>query len=302
VTAEFGRLLTAMVTPMREDGAVDFPRLAELARALVDSGTEGLVVTGSTGEGITLTREEKLEAWSTVRGALDASVAVIAGATTSSTAESIELTREAERAGCDGVLMTVPAYNKPTQDGLVRHFTSIAEATSLPGILYNVPSRTALNMTAETALRLAEVPNIIGIKEASGDLAQIGRIIDRAPSGFRVWSGNDSDTLAVMALGGYGVVSVASHLVGRQIRELISSCCVGNSAPAAAIHHRLAPLVDALFIESNPIAVKAALGLAGFEVGAPRLPLTPASDRAIEVLRAELARQRIDLPVPTKAN
>ncbi|MEZ4501909.1 MAG: 4-hydroxy-tetrahydrodipicolinate synthase [Dehalococcoidia bacterium] len=300
MTAEFGRLITAMVTPMREDGSVDFDRAAELARALVESGNDSLVVAGSTGEGITLTAEEKIELWATVRGALPASNAVIAGATNSSTAESIALSREAERVGCDGLLLTVPAYNKPTQEGLVRHFTAIAEATSLPCLLYNVPSRTALNMTAETTLRLARHPRIIGIKEASGDFQQIGRIIDGAPDGFEVWSGNDTDTLAVMALGGYGVVSVAGHLVGRQIREQISACCSGSSV-ASSIHHRLMPLVEALFIESNPIAVKQALAEAGFPVGPPRLPLTPATDRTIEVLRAALASQTVDLPIPQPA-
>lgn len=299
--AELGRLLTAMITPMREDGAVDFERAGDLAKALVDSGNEGLVVGGSTGEGITLTAEEKIALWSAVRRALPSDVAVIAGSTNSSTAESVALSREAERVGCDALLLTVPAYNKPPQEGLVRHFTAIADATGLPCVLYNVPSRSALNMTADTMLRLAEHPRIVGVKEASGDFAQIGRVIAGAPSGFRVWSGNDTDTLGVMAMGGYGIVSVAGHLVGRQIRQLIDACLAGHLSEAAALHHRLIPLVDVLFVESNPIPVKQALNLVGFEVGAPRLPLVPASESAVARISAELARQQIDVRVPASA-
>ncbi|MSP22581.1 MAG: 4-hydroxy-tetrahydrodipicolinate synthase [Dehalococcoidia bacterium] len=299
--AEFGRLITAMATPMREDGAVDFGRAVDLAKALADSGSDGVVVAGSTGEGITLTAEEKVELWAEIRSALAPGIAVIAGSTNSATAESITLSREAERVSCDGLLFTVPAYNKPTQEGLVRHFTAIADATSLPAMLYNIPARSALNMTVETTLQLARHPRIVGVKEASADLAQIGRIIAGAPAGFRVWSGNDSDTLAVMAMGGYGIVSVAAHLVGRQIKALVEACVSGTITQAAALHHQLAPLVDVLFIESNPIPVKYALGVVGFEAGSPRLPLLPASDATAMRIRAELARHTIDLPVPSRA-
>lgn len=299
--AEFGRLLTAMITPMREDGSVDFGRAVDLAKALIDSGNDGLVVAGSTGEGITLSAEEKIELWAEIRHALPASAAVIAGSTNSATAESIALSREAERVGCDGLLLTVPAYNKPPQEGLVRHFSAIADATSLPCMLYNVPPRSALNMTAETTLRLAAHPRIVGIKEASGDLAQIGRVIAGAPAGFRVWSGNDGDTLAVMAMGGYGLVSVAGHLVARQMRALIEACLAGDLVGAAGLHHRLTPLIDVLFIESNPIPVKHALNELGFEVGAPRLPLVPASESAAAQIRSELARQQIDVRTPVRA-
>lgn len=300
MTAEFPRLLTAMITPMAPSGEVDYDACGELAKALVASGTEGLVVTGTTGESPTLSDEEQVRTWQAVKQAVGPHVAVIAGATNNDTARSIAMTREAERVGCDGVLLTVPAYNKPTQEGLVRHFTAIAEATSLPGMLYNVPTRTALNMTAETTLRLAQVPNIVGVKEASGDLAQICRIIEGAPAGFRVWSGNDSDTLPVIGLGGYGVVSVVSHLVGLQVREMIAACLAGSNAVAAEIHRRLTPLVDVMFIESNPIPTKFALNELGFHVGAPRLPLTPASESAAARIRAELLRHKLDFPVPVK--
>ena len=294
---EWGRLLTAMVTPMTASGEVSYEACADLARALVASGTQGLVVTGTTGESPTLSDEEQVRIWSAVKQAAGSDAAVIAGATNNDTAHSIAMAREAERAGCDGLLLTVPAYNKPTQEGLVRHFTAIAEATALPGLLYNVPSRTSLNMTAETTVRLSGAPNIVGVKEASGDLAQIARIIEHAEPGFRVWSGNDGDTLPVLGLGGYGVVSVVAHLVGRQLREMISAAVAGSNERAAEIHRRLMPLVDAMFIESNPIPTKFALNELGFPAGEPRLPLVPASEAAAERIRAELARHEIDMAV-----
>ena len=297
--AAIGRLCTAMVTPFASDGAVDLEATAELARALVASGTESIVATGSTGEGATLSDDEAVEVWRATKAAVGPDVAVIAGATDNDTARSIALAQEAERLGVDALLLTVPAYNKPTQAGLVAHFTAILEATTLPGMLYNVPSRTALNMTAETTLQLAAHPQVCGVKEASGDLAQIAAIIDGAPEGFHVWSGNDADTLPVLALGGYGVVSVAGHLVGRQIRELISACVAGSNATAASIHHALTPLVDALFCESNPIPLKFALNEVGLTVGEPRLPLLPATEAARATVRAALEASQIDLPVPT---
>ncbi len=299
--AAIGRLCTAMITPFRADGAVDLEATAELARALVASGTESIVVTGSTGEGATLSEDETIEVWRTVNQAVGGDVAVIAGATNNDTARSIALCQEAERLGLDAVLLTVPAYNKPTQAGLIAHFTAIAEATSLPGLLYNVPGRTSLNMTAATTLELAQLPNVCGIKEASGDLAQIAAIIDGAPAGFQVWSGNDGDTLPVLALGGYGVVSVAGHLVGRQIRELISACVAGSNETAASIHHTLTPLIEALFCESNPTPLKFALNEVGFTVGDPRLPLLPATESARATVRAALDAAQIDLPVRAEA-
>ena len=298
MTAPFGRLLTAMITPMTSAGEVDFDATKALAKALIASGTEGIVSTGSTGEAATLSEEETIAVWRATKEAVGPDVAVIAGATNNDTRRSIRLAREAERIGLDGVLLTVPAYSKPPQSGLIAHFTAIAEATTLPGMLYNIPGRSALNMTVQTTLALAQVPNIVGIKEASGDLNQISAIINAAKSDapdFRVWSGNDTDTLAVMALGGYGIVSVAGHLVSRQIRTMLDACLAGRTVEAAAIHHRLTPLVDVLFIESNPIPVKYAVGLAGFAVGDCRLPLVPPSEAAAARIRAELARHTIDL-------
>lgn len=293
--AEFGRVLTAMVTPMSADGRVDLVATQLLARALVASGTEGIVATGSTGEAPTLSEEETVAVWRAVKDAVGPSVAVIAGATNNDTRKSVRMTEAAEAAGMDGVLLTTPAYNKPPQAGLIQHFTTIANATSLPCVLYNIPGRSAVNMTAATMLALAQVPNIVGVKESSEDFGQIGEVIAHAPEGFRVWSGNDTDTLMVMALGGYGVVSVASHLVGAQIRRMVDAFLDGRTEDAATIHHRLAPLVDVLFIESNPIPVKYAVNRAGLAVGNCRLPLIPPSEAARARIDAELARHDLDL-------
>lgn len=300
-TAPFGRLLTAMVTPFDRENQVDYEQAKRLAIALVDSGTEGLVVTGTTGEGPTLSNDEKLRLYAAVLEAVQGRAHVIAGTTTYNTAESIELSREAERLGVHGLLMTVPYYNKPPQDSLYRHFVTIAEAVGIPGILYNVPSRTALNMTAATTTRLSHVDNIVGVKEASADLEQIAGIIENADDDFYVWSGNDADTLPVLAIGGYGIVSVVAHLVGRQVQRMIHSYVEGAHEEAATIHRRLLPLVNALFVASNPIPVKHMLNTVGFEVGEPRLPLTAADDATRTSVEATLRGFEIDLPVPARA-
>jgi 4-hydroxy-tetrahydrodipicolinate synthase len=298
MTNEIGRVLTAMVTPFDGAGAVAFDGLKDLARALIASGSDGLVVTGTTGEAPALSDDEQVAVWRAVREAVGPDVGLVAGASTNATTESLRIVEQGPAAGMDALMLTVPYYNKPPQEGLVRHFTALAEATPLPCIVYNVPSRTALNMTAETTLRLANVPNIVGIKEASADFDQIRAIIDGAPEGFRVWSGNDGDTAQIVGMGGYGVISVAAHLVGRQIRELVFAAAEGRSADAQAIHERLMPLVDVLFIESNPIPVKFALNEVGVKVGEGRLPLVPPSEASQVAIRAELARHRIDVTVP----
>jgi 4-hydroxy-tetrahydrodipicolinate synthase len=292
-----GRLLTAMVTPFDESGSVDLDQAKRLASALLDSGTEGLVVCGTTGESPTLSNSEKLALLSaTVEVAHARGAPVIAGTTTYNTAESIEISREAAHLGVDGILGTVPYYNNPPQEGLFQHFRAIARAVDLPVILYNIPARSPRNMEASTTLRLArEVPNIIGVKEASANLKQIGEIIRDAPDGFRVWSGNDADILTIMALGGYGVVSVAAHLVGPQIAELIGAFVAGDTARAAELHHRLMPLVDALFATSSPIPLKYALNKIGMRVGPTRLPLVPIDARSQALMDAALASSRIDL-------
>ena len=223
--------------------------------------------------------------------------AVIAGTGSNSTAEAVEATKDAEKIGVDACLLVVPYYNKPTQEGLYQHFKTIAQSTSLPCILYNVPSRTVTSLSVETVVRLSQIDNIIGIKEASGNMEQVANIISNARKGFLVWSGNDSDTLPIMALGGYGVISVASHLVGKQIKEMIDKFVSGKIAEAAAIHRHLLPLVNAMFIVSNPIPVKYALNQIGFKVGKPRLPLVEPDEKSAATIRETLKKYKIDLPV-----
>ncbi|MEC8856387.1 MAG: 4-hydroxy-tetrahydrodipicolinate synthase, partial [Chloroflexota bacterium] len=264
---EIGRLITAMVTPFNEKGEVDYAQAKRLATALLDSGSDGLVITGTTGEGPTLTAEEKIRLYAEVKEAIGYRGAVIAGTTDNDTAKSIELSTEAASVGADALLLTVPAYNKPPQEGLYQHFKAIAESTELPCVLYNVTSRTSLNMTDETTLRLSKIDNIVGIKEAGSDLNQITRIIDGAGDDFRVWSGNDDETFSIMATGGYGVVSVLSHLVGNQIKQMMGYLLEGDVEKAAAEHRRLLPLFKVMFTVSNPIPLKYSLNHVGFNVG-----------------------------------
>jgi 4-hydroxy-tetrahydrodipicolinate synthase len=300
----FGRLLTAMATPFDPTtGALDVQQAKRLATALLDSGTEGLVVSGTTGEAPTLSNREKLALLeATVEVAHARGAPVIAGTTTYNTAESVELSREAQHLGVDGILGTVPYYNNPPQEGLFQHFKAIASAVDLPMIVYNIPSRSPRNMESSTTLRLArEVPNIVGVKEASANFKQIGEIIRGAPDEFRVWSGNDGDILTILALGGYGIVSVAAHLVGQQIASLINAYASGETARAAAVHHRLMPLVDALFVTSSPIPLKYALNRVGMRVGETRLPLVPIDARSQAVMDAALADIKVDLKAAVPA-
>ncbi|MCH7713305.1 MAG: 4-hydroxy-tetrahydrodipicolinate synthase [Chloroflexi bacterium] len=295
--AELGRLITAMITPFDDEGKVDYKQAKRLANALLDSGSDGLVVTGTTGEGPTLSAEEKIRLYAEVKEAIGDRGAVIAGTTDNNTAASIELSMEAEAVGADALLLTVPAYNKPPQEGLYQHFKKIAANTNLPCLLYNVTSRTSLNMTDETTIRLSHIDNIIGIKEAGSDLDQIARIIDGAKGEFRVWSGNDNETFYIMGMGGYGVVSVASHLVGNQIKHMMGLILEGDVEQAAAEHRRLLPLFKVLFVESNPIPVKYAVNSLGFDAGKPRLPLVPPQEKTVAVLSEVMANYQMDLPV-----
>ena len=294
---ELGRLLTAMVTPFNGEGAVDYDQAKKLAIALLNSGSEGVVVVGTTGESPTLVRDEELRLFSEVKSAVGERGAVIAGTGSNSTAEAIETTKEAERIGVDACLLVVPYYNKPTQEGLYQHFSTIARSTSLPCILYNVPSRTVTSLSAETIIKLSHIDNIIGVKEASGNLDQVSKVISGTDEGFLIWSGNDSDTFPILALGGYGVISVASHLVGNQIRGMLDSFISGRVDEAASIHRRLLPLVNALFIVSNPIPIKYALNYIGFNVGKPRLPLTELDEKSATFIRDTLKNYQIDLPL-----
>ena len=295
---EIGRLMTAMITPFDERGRVNYEEAKRLALALIDSGNDGLVLSGSTGETPTLSRDEKLRLYSEVKGAVGDRAAIIAGTTTYDNRESVELSKEAERLPVDGLMLTVPSYNKPTQEGLYQHFKSVAESVHLPCILYNVPSRTSLNMAHETTVRLSRVDNIVGVKEASSDFDQITRIIRDTGDDFRVWSGNDNDTFFIMAVGGYGVVSVLGHLVARQIKGMMGMILEGDIESAAAEHRRLLDLFKSMFIVSNPIPVKYSVGKAGLNVGKPRLPLTPPDEATAAKIDAVLAKYTIDLAAP----
>ena len=296
---QVGRLLTAMVTPFDSDGKVEYPQARRLAQALVASGSDGVVVAGTTGESPSLTREEQVRLFAEIKDALAGQGDVVAGTGSNSTAEAIEYTQDAQKIGADAVLSVVPYYNKPPQEGLYQHFKAIAESTDLPVILYNVPSRTSTNMTAETTIRLSRIPNIVGVKEAGGDLNQAAHIINNARPGFLVWSGNDDQTYPIMALGGYGIISVASHIVGKQIKAMMGMTLEGDLERAAAEHRRLLPIFQGLFVVANPIPVKYAVNKAGFPVGAPRLPLVPPDTETAAQIDAMLKAYQVDLPIPT---
>lgn len=284
---EFGRLITAMVTPMKADLTVDYARAGELARYLVENGSDGVVVSGTTGESPTLSGDEKLKLFETVVAAVGDRAAVIGGTGSYNTAETVAFTRRAEATGIHGVLLVTPYYNKPPQEGLYQHFRAVAESTSLPCVLYNVPSRTSINMLPQTTLRLAEIPNIVGIKEC-GDLGQLTDILNGAPEEFRVWSGDDAATLPYLTLGAYGIISVAAHVVGPQMKEMIQALLDGQVPQAAAWHRRLYPVFKGLFAVTNPVLVKAALAMTGFPVGPVRAPLVDATEMEQHALREVL--------------
>jgi len=295
--AEIGRLLTAMVTPFDDKGEVDYEQAKRLAHALLDSGSDGVVVSGTTGESPTLTTGEKMRLFGEIKESVGTKGVVIAGTGTYNTAESIELSQEAEKQGVDGLLLVVPYYNKPPQEGLYQHFKAIAGKSNLPCIVYNIMGRTGINMTDETTIRLSQIDNIVGTKEASGDMNQIARIIDGASPGFKVWSGDDNQTFLIMSLGGWGVVSVVSHLVGNQIKHMMGLLLEGDIEGAASEHRRLLPIFLGMFTESNPIPVKYAVNRIGLKVGQGRLPLVPPSEKAVALIDELLDRYEIDLPV-----
>ena len=295
--ANIGRLITAMVTPFDSYGELDYPQARSLASSLLESGSDGLVISGTTGESPTLTKEEKLKLFKEIKSEIGNTGSVIAGTGNYSTAESIEMTRDAEKCGVDAALLVVPYYNKPTQEGLYQHFKAIADNTNLPCIVYNVPGRTGCNMSSETTVRLSEIENIVGVKEASGDFDQITRIIAQSNSNFRVWSGNDNDTLGIMTMGGYGIISVASHIVGLQIKNMMNLILDNKTEEAAAEHLRLFNIFKDLFLIANPIPVKFALNHSGFRVGGTRLPLTDPDKETAAKLVQMLRNYKVDLPI-----
>jgi len=286
---DFGRVITAMITPFRADGAIAYDVAAALAEHLVANGSDSLVVCGTTGESPTLTWEEEFQLFQTVQQAVAGKAKVIAGTGSNSTREAIHATTKAAELGLDGALLVVPYYNKPPQEGLDAHFRAIATAVpEFPLMLYNIPGRTGQNLLPETVVRLAELPNIVAIKEASGNLDQASALRSQLPDTFRIYSGDDSLTLPLLAVGGYGVVSVASHLVGIQLQHMIQAYIQGNTATATALHCQLLPLFKALFVTTNPIPIKAALTLQGWSVGDPRLPLVAANEGVINQIKPVL--------------
>ncbi|MBS4008234.1 MAG: 4-hydroxy-tetrahydrodipicolinate synthase [Clostridium sp.] len=271
--APFGEMITAMATPFYENGEINYEKAAELATFLVNDGTDGIIVCGTTGESPTLAEEEKIELFSVVANAVKGKAKVLAGTGSNNTVQAIRLTKIAENCGVDGIMLVVPYYNKPPQEGLYRHFSAVAAKTALPVMLYNVPGRTVVNMTAETTLRLAQISNIVAVKEASGDLEQIARISAGAPDNFAVYSGDDSMTLPVLAVGGIGVVSVASHIAGREIKQMITAFKNGDTEIAMRLHLKLLPLFKAMFITTSPTPLKGAMNMLGHNLGPMRLPL-----------------------------
>ena len=288
MAGRFGSVVTAMVTPFRQDHTLDLDAARSLASHLYERGSESLVVAGSTGESPTLNHKEKLDLFRAIVEVADGRGKVIAGTGTYDTAETLELSREAEELGADGLLLVTPYYNKPPQRGLLEHFTMVADAVRIPVVAYNIPGRTGIRIEHDTLLKMADVPNIVGVKDSTGDFQAISRLISEAPPDFEVYSGDDWATFGYLCLGAVGVVSVAGHLVGTRIRQMCDLIAAGDIPAARKIHEELTPLFNALFITSNPIPVKTALGMIGLPVGPPRLPLVPATSEERERIHKAL--------------
>lgn len=281
----FGRVLTAMITPFNEDYSVNYTAAAELAKYLVAHGNDGLVVAGSTGESATLSADEKLRLFSTVLEAVGDRATVIAGTGSNDTLASVRLTQEAEKLGVHGAMLVGPYYNKPPQEGFYQHFKMIAEQTELPLIVYNVPGRTASNILPPTIARLSEIPNIVAVKEASGSLDQVSEIVRTARPGFQVYSGDDALTLPVLAVGGCGIISVAGHAVAERMQEMIGAYLAGDVKKAQTIHLELMPFFKVIFVTTNPIPIKTAVNLMGLTGGNFRPPMVPPTAAETEQLR-----------------
>jgi len=287
---DFGRVLTAMITPFDAKGEVNYAVAEKLAAHLAENGTDTLVVCGTTGESPALTWDEEYELFQVVQQAVQGKAKIIAGTGSNSTAEAIAATQKAAKLGLDGSLQVVPYYNKPPQEGLYQHFRAISEAApDLPLMLYNVPGRTGQNLQPETVARLAELPNVVAVKEASGNLDQVSQIRRLTASDFAIYSGDDSLTLPILSIGGVGVVSVASHLVGQPLQQMIRAFVEGQIGEASQLHLRLFPLFKALFATTNPIPIKTALQLQGWSVGSLRLPLSDAPSSLVDTLKAVMA-------------
>lgn len=278
VEPRFGRMIPAMVTPFDENRELDLKQARALARRLVDGGSDALVINGTTGESPTVFYPQKIKLFEAVVSEVGGEVPIIANVGDNCTADTVDFAQDVQKLGVDGFLLVVPYYNKPPQEGLYQHFKTIAESVDLPCLLYNIPGRCVVNMTAETTLRLAhDVDNIVGIKEASGDLDQVAAIVKDAPAGFDVYSGDDSLTYDIMKLGGVGVISTAGNVAPDRMKEITTLCAQGNFEEAKKAHDAFLPFMDELFITANPIMVKEALNLIGFPVGGVRLPLVDAT-------------------------
>lgn len=275
----FGRLATAMVTPFDSKGNIDFQKTTTLVHYLMNNGTNSLVVSGTTGESPTLSTEEKIALLQHVVKVVDKRIPVIMGTGSNNTQASIELTKKAEQTGADAIMLVAPYYNKTNQEGLYQHFKAIADSTTLPVMLYNIPGRSSINIAPETVIRLSQIPNIVAVKEASGDLNAMTKIIAETADDFVLYSGDDGLTLPVLSIGGVGVISVASHVVGNEMQQMIHAFLTGNLSKAAKLHQQLLPIFKGLFAAPNPVPVKTALQLSGMDVGSVRLPMVPLTEK-----------------------
>ncbi|GKW45804.1 4-hydroxy-tetrahydrodipicolinate synthase [Planococcus sp. NCCP-2050] len=291
----FGQVVTAMVTPFDAQGDIDFQATKKLVEHLIANGTDALVVAGTTGESPTLSTDEKIELFKFVVKITDGRIPVIAGTGSNDTRSSISLTRAAEEIGVDGVMLVTPYYNKPSQEGMFQHFQAIAASTFLPVMLYNIPGRSVVNLSPETTIRLSAIKNIVAIKEASGDLDAAAAIIENTPADFAVYSGDDGLTLPMLSIGGKGIVSVAAHIIGNDMQEMITLFKGGNVQEAAALHRKLLPVMHALFAAPNPVPVKTALNLSGIEVGGVRLPMIPLNEQEQQALQHVLSESPANL-------
>ncbi|MGC9931318.1 4-hydroxy-tetrahydrodipicolinate synthase [Priestia aryabhattai] len=285
---DFGKVATAMVTPFDHKGNIDFEKTTQLINYLISSGSDALVIAGTTGESPTLSTEEKLALFRHSVKVVDGRVPVVAGTGSNNTYASIELTKKAEEIGVDAIMIVAPYYNKPNQEGLYQHFKTIAESTELPVMLYNIPGRSVINMSVDTIVRLAELPNVVALKDASGDLDAMTAIIAQTSDDFALYSGDDGLTLPVLAIGGTGIISVASHVIGNEMQEMVKLYESGNPKEAAKIHQRIVPVMKSLFAAPSPTPVKTALQLKGLDVGSVRLPLVPLTEEERQTLVSTL--------------
>jgi 4-hydroxy-tetrahydrodipicolinate synthase len=269
----FGRVSTAMVTPFDKKGHIDFAKTTQLVNFLIENGTDSLVVAGTTGESPTLTKEEKLALFDHVVKVVNKRIPVIAGTGSNNTYASVEFTKKAEQLGVDAIMVVAPYYNKPNQEGLYQHVKAVAAATTLPVMVYNIPGRSAVNIHPDTIIRLSKITNIVAVKEASGDLNAMTRIIANTDDDFVLYSGDDSLTMPVLSIGGAGVISVASHVIGKQMQEMVNAFFNGENEKAAKLHQHLLPVMQGLFTAPSPAPVKTALQISGLDVGSVRLPL-----------------------------